>query len=179
MKLSCFVCLIGFFFSSISVNAQQKTRDAIKIGGGYNLITLEDAFAPVAYIEYSRLFLPPITIGVSANYSKADNIKTVFENRQLTTFSFDLMAYYSFFDDPKSDMRVGFMMSARSFFTEWQNISTFQEGSSRQFHPGVGLILNYDFQFSDLLLIGAKGSFVQYNNSSAVFLFGMHVGLIF
>ena len=171
--LCCSLC-----FSLISI-AQSTTRDAIKIGGGYNLLTVEDASAAVAYIEYSRVFYPPITIAVSANISKADDIMTVFEKRQLTSFAFDLMGYYSFLQDRVQDMRVGFMMTTRSFLTEWENVDTGATGKDRKFHPGIGLVLNYDVHVSDLLLLGVKGSVAQYNNRSSVFLIGGHVGVKF
>ncbi len=175
-RLNLLICCL---FLSVLAIGQQSSRDALKIGGGYNLLTVEDASAAVGYIEYSRVFYPPITIAVSANYSKADDIMTVFEERTLTSFAFDLMGYYSFLQDRVQDMRVGFMMTTRSFLTEWENIDTGATGKDRKFHPGIGLVLNYDVHVSDLLVLGVKGSVAQYNNRSSVFLVGGHVGVKF
>jgi len=179
MQVSRFLVLISLLFLSISAGAQNASRDAIKAGFAYNLLTVEDAFVPMGYLEYTRVFFPPITIGVGANYSVADNITTATENRKLTTFAFDLMGYFSFFEDRKHDMKAGFMMSARSFLTEWENIDDETSGKDRLFHPGIGAILNYDYQISDSFLMGVKGSFTQYNNASSVFTFGGHVGVSF
>ncbi len=179
MQISRFVVLLSLLFLSFSADAQKSSRDAIKAGFAYNLLTVEDAFVPMGYLEYTRVFFPPITIGVGANYSVADDIKTATEDRKLTSFSFDLMGYFSFFSDQKHDMKAGFMMSARSFLTEWENINDGSSGKDRQFHPGIGAILNYDYQISDSFLMGVKGSFTQYNNKSSVFTIGAHVGVSF
>lgn len=179
MQVSRFAVLISLLLLSFSVDAQKSSRDVIKAGFGYNLLTVEDAFVPMGYLEYTRVFFPPITIGVGATYSVADDITTATENRKLTTFAFDLMGYFSFFEDRKHDMKAGFMMSARSFLTEWENIDDGSTGKDRQFHPGIGGILNYDYQMSDSFMMGVKGSLTQYNNKSSVFSFGAHVGITF
>jgi len=179
MRMNRFVVILSLLLLSFSIDAQNSSRDAIKAGVGFNLLTVEDAFVPMGYLEYTRVFYPPITLGVGANYSVADDILTATENRKLTTFAFDLMGYFSFFEDRKHNMQAGFMMSARSFLTEWENVNDGTTGKDRQFHPGIGGILNYDYQISDSFLMGVKGSLTQYNNKSSVFTFGAHVGICF
>lgn len=158
----------------------QSSRDALKIGGGYNLISLEDVFVPAAYIEYSRVFYEPISLGIAAGYSRAEGIETLTENRVLETLHFDFAVYYSFTPDNEvHDIRPGFMLSARSFKTDWENKADLNTGTDRFFKPGLGFILNYDAHLGNFFLVGLKGSVAAYDKNNTVYFIGGHVGIRF
>ncbi|MFK7809136.1 MAG: hypothetical protein AB8F74_15140 [Saprospiraceae bacterium] len=178
MKKTILLCAC---FLWVTLIFGQKKRDAIKIGGGYNLISLEDAFAPSYYVEYSRVFYDPISIGVVAGYSAADGIETAEEFRTLETVHFDFAVYYSFTPDNEvHDVRPGFMLSARSFKTDWENkLNTESFGTERFFKPGLGFILNYDAHLGDFFLAGVKGSIALYDKDNTVYFFGGHLGFRF
>jgi len=172
--LFCCLLWINFAFG-------QKGRDALQIGAGYNLISLEDVFEPAYYLEYSRLFFEPISLGVVVGYSKADGIETAEEFRSLETLHFDFAVYYSFTPDSEvHDIQPGFMLTARSFKTDWQNKAALEEtGIDRFFKPGLGFLLNYNAHIGDLLLLGVKGSVGVYDKSNAVYFVGAHAGISF
>lgn len=178
MKKTILVCCC--FLMTITCFGQ-KSRDAIKIGAGYNLLSIEDAFVPNYYLEYSRLFYDPISLGIVVGYSKADGIETAEEVRDLETLHFDFAVYYSFTPNNEThDIRPGFMLTARSFKTDWQNkLVVEQNGTERFFKPGLGFILNYDAHIGDLFLAGIKGSVAIYDKENTVYFIGGHFGVSF
>ncbi len=159
----------------------QRSRDALKVGAGYNLISLEDAFVPNYYLEYSRLFYDPISLAISVGYSKADDIVTAEELRALETLHFDFSVYYSFTpNNDVHDVRPGFLLSARTFKTDWEKKANLEDsGTDRFFKPGLGFILNYDAHIGELFLLGVKASIGVYDKSNAVYGIGGHLGIRF
>jgi hypothetical protein len=171
----CLICLLSFVFAF-----GQGKRDAVKIGGGYNLLTIEDAFVPNFYVEYSRIFYEPVSLGIVMGYSKATGIETLTENRDLETLHFDFAVYYSFSkEEDVHQIRPGFMLSARSYKTDWENISDGNSGTDRFFKPGLGFILNYDAHIGELFVVGLKGSLAAYDKENTVYTIGGHVGIRF
>ncbi len=171
---------IGWISCSCIMAWGQTSRDAVKVGGGYNLLTIEDVFVPTAYLEYSRMFYPPIHLAIAVGYSEANDIELLFEDRDLQTFNFDFTIYYSFTQDhPVHEVRPGINLSFRSYKTDWRNRDTGFAGTSRSFNPGLGFVLNYDAHLGDLFLVGVKGGATYYNNNSAVYLIGGHLGFRF
>jgi hypothetical protein len=170
----------AFWLLTISFAYGQGKRDALKVGISYNLLSIEDAFVPNAYIEYSRIFYEPISLGIVTGYSKATGIETLTENRKLETLHFDFAVYYSFSkEDDVHQIRPGFMLSARSFRTDWENKMDGNSGTDRFFKPGLGFILNYDAHIGDFLLLGLKGSLAAYDKNNTVYTIGAHVGIRF
>ncbi len=150
----------------------------IKVGFNYVYLSQEDAFKPGLYAEFTRVFYPPITIGVGASFTKADDIVTRTENRDLRSFSVDLNGYYAFLDNDKNELQLGLGLSARLFKTEWLERDTEITGTSTFLRPGLNIVVNYNYIF-DPVVLGFRTTVQTYSSSGAVYTIGGHLGIKF
>ncbi|MEM9820228.1 MAG: hypothetical protein AAF985_04125 [Bacteroidota bacterium] len=170
-----FICL----WLCASSNAQSGAgRDALRFG--YNQVYLgqEGLFKPGAYIEYARLFYEPLHLGVMLGFTQAKGIVTSQEERDLTSFHFDLNVQYAFLDDKQNSLKLLFGFSARLFETQWLELSTEQTGTDTFLRPGIAFGINYDYVF-DPFFIGFRAMGQAYSNNGAVYLLGGHLGFRF
>lgn len=177
MKAFLTILLSLFIFSSLSAQSGRK-RDAIKVGLNYVYLSQQDAFKPGLYAEFTRVFYPPITIGVGGSITRADDIVTRTEDQDLNTFSVDINGYYAFLETDKNELQLGFGLSARLFKTKWFERDTEFTGTTTFLRPGLNIVINYNYIF-DPLIIGFRTTVQTYSSSGAVYMIGGHVGIKF
>ncbi len=167
-----------FFSFAFALSAQSGQRDAIKVGYTQVYLAQEGLFKPGAYLEYSRVFYPPLYLAVSTSFTQAKGIESTDEIRDLTSISFGLNAQYAFLDNKKNQLKLGFGLSARLFETKWLELSTANTGKDNFLRPGVAFSLQYDY-FFDPFLIGFRTMAQAYSKDGAVYLIGGHFGFRF
>lgn len=177
MKAFFSIFLSLFILGSLSAQSG-RNRDAIKVGVNYVFLSQEDAFKPGLYAEFTRVFYPPITIGVGGSITMADDIVTLTEDRDLNTFSVDLNGYYAFLETDKNELQLGFGLSARFFKIEWLERDTEFTGTNTFLRPGLNILLNYNYIF-DPIIIGFRTTVQTYSSIGAVYMIGGHLGIKF
>jgi len=174
-----FATIFFCFFLFFSANAQYGgERDAFRIAYTQVYLAQEALFKPGVYLEYSRLFYEPLHLGVMLGFTQAKGIVTSLEERDLTSFHFDLNVHYAILESDESQLQLVFGFSARLFETQWLELATEQSGKDSFLRPGIAFGINYEYLF-DPFFIGFRGMGQAYSNNGAIYLLGGHLGFRF
>lgn len=173
--VSCFI----FFLMVLTLSAQSnRKRDAIKVGYTQVYLGQDGLFKPGAYLEYTRLFYPPLYLGVGASFTQAKGIESSQAIRDLISIGFDLTAHYAFLNTDQNQVKLGLGLSARLFETNRLERATGFTDKISVIRPGLTLGLNYDYLF-EVLFVGFRGMIQTYSNNGAIYQIGGHVGFKF
>lgn len=170
--------LLFLFLSSFSVFGQQADRDAIKIGYLHTYFAQDDVARPALFVEYSRAFYPPLTLGVSGGISTAKGLETLEATQDLLTFHLDLNLMYPLLENNVNAFHIGIGLSARSFQYQGVDQRTNVPFKNNALKPGVGALVDYQYEFEPLM-VGIRGSLQSYSEQGLVYGFGGFLGMRF